>query len=275
MTVQEQLINKLLRVPYVLHAVVRSTPHRPKYTVLFLHGIGTSSVLWEQVADKLPDEVRVVRIDLLGFGQSPKPKWVTYNARVQARSVMYTYFRLRMRGKVIIVGHSLGALVAVEMTKRYPLFIRSLILCSPPFYLPVTDDATKLPRAETALKSIYKTVHNHPERFMKIVTPAVKYKLLNATFNVTEDNLHSYVEALESAIINQTSYADALDISVPTTILHGSLDPVVRLKTLKSLATQNESIQLKTVLSSHEIKSTYRTAVIKEIYQHLDSSLKG
>jgi pimeloyl-ACP methyl ester carboxylesterase len=175
-----------------------------------------------------------------------------------------------MRGKVIIVGHSLGALVAVEIAKRYPRSVRSIILCSPPFYLPASSDGAQLPRTEAVLKSIYKTIYNHPEKFMKIVAPAIKYKLLDKAHTVSEENLYSYVEALESAIINQTSYSDVLELTLPIIILYGTLDPVVRLKTLKQIVTANRSAKLVKVIASHEIRKTYRVAVVKEINQHLE-----
>jgi pimeloyl-ACP methyl ester carboxylesterase len=81
-SIQENLVNKLLRVPYILHSIVRPADGTVRQTVLFLHGIGNSSTAWSQVVDRLPTDVRVIRIDLLGFGKSPKPKWVTYDARI-------------------------------------------------------------------------------------------------------------------------------------------------------------------------------------------------
>ena len=65
---------------------------------------------------------------MLGFGQSPRPQWAVYDAKTQARSVIATLLKLRFSTPLTIVGHSLGALVAIEMALRYPLLVKKLFL---------------------------------------------------------------------------------------------------------------------------------------------------
>ena len=119
--------HRWLHVPYQLHVNQTKTPRRSRATVLFLHGIGNNSHAWDTVIATLPDDVRCISIDLLGFGESPKPRNISYDAREHARSVLHTYLSLGIPEKIIIVGHSLGSLVAVEFAKRYPILVKSLI----------------------------------------------------------------------------------------------------------------------------------------------------
>jgi len=105
---QDRLIHRWLHIPYALHTRVINAKVKPIATVLFIHGMGNSGRAWNKVIDKLPNDIRVVTIDLLGFGQSPRPAWAVYSAKTQARSVLATLLRLRLQGPVIIVGHSLG-----------------------------------------------------------------------------------------------------------------------------------------------------------------------
>ena len=142
------LLHRLLKVPYALHAEVIRSEKQPVATVLFIHGIGNNGHAWDEVIAKLPSDIKIVTVDLLGFGQSPSPSWALYDARTQARSVLATFLKLRLRGPIIIVGHSLGALVAVDIARRYPLIVKSLILCSPPFYQLHEDEKKLLPRAD-------------------------------------------------------------------------------------------------------------------------------
>ncbi|MET0980194.1 MAG: alpha/beta hydrolase, partial [Candidatus Saccharimonadales bacterium] len=245
---------------------------KPRATVVFLHGIGLSAHAWSEVIDKLPNDIRVITIDLLGFGQSPKPRWAIYSVRLQARMIIATFLRLRIRGPVVLVGHSLGALVSVEIAKRYPLLVRSMVLCSPPFYK--QDPVTKrlLPHAENVLKDIYKAIHKNPEQFLKISQVAAKYGLVNKSFSVTSDDVHSYIGALEASIINQTSLQDAVALKrIPMQVIYGALDTVVIGKNLKYLANHNPNVTFTTVMAGHEVRGLYVPVVVKAVQSAIDT----
>lgn len=254
-----------LRIPYTLHVTVDRKVKKPRATVLFIHGIGLSARSWGQVVEQMPRNVRVITIDLLGFGQSPKPHWAIYNVRLQARMIIATVLRLRITGPVVLVGHSLGALVSVEVAKRYPLLVRSMVLCSPPFYKP--DAATKrlIPHADKVLKDIYKAIQKYPDQFIKISQLAVKYGLVNKGFSLTKDDSHGYMGALEASIINQTSLQDAVKLKKRMHIIHGALDAVVIKKNLKYLVKHNDQATLTTVMAGHEVRGLYIPAVIAAI----------
>lgn len=250
----DKLTHKWLRVPYTLHVHTNQQVKKPRATVLFIHGIGNSGGAWDEVIDKLPDDLHLVTIDLLGFGQSARPAWAIYDAKTQARAVIATFFKLRITGRVIIVGHSLGSLVAVEIAKRYPLLVKSLVLCSPPFY---RLDAVKqhlLPGGDRLLADTYRLATRHPEEFVKISKVAKKLGLVNKSFSLTRDDAPSYMNALEATIINQTSLEDAVKLKIPMQILYGRLDPVVIMKNLKYLVNRNVYAQLAIILAGHEVK---------------------
>jgi len=262
----DKILHKWLRLPYRLHVTIDRKVKRPRATLLFIHGIGLSSEAWNEVVDKLPRDIRVITIYLLGFGQSPKPKWAIYDVRLQARMIMATLLRLRIAGPVILVGHSLGALVSVEIAKKYPLFVRSLILCSPPFYRQDASTKRLLPHAENILKDIYRAIHKNPEQFIKISALDAKYGLVNKSFSLSNDDVHSYMGALEASIINQTSLRDAINLKrIPIQLIHGRLDAVVIAKNLKYLAHHNPNVTFSTVLAGHDVRGLYIPAVVKAI----------
>lgn len=271
----DSIIHRWLKVPYALNVRHNQRPKKPRATVLFIHGIGNSGEAWKQVTRRLPDDVRIITIDLLGFGDSPRPSWAMYNAKTQASSVLATLFKLRLRGQVIIVGHSLGALVAVEMARRYPLLVRSLILCSPPFYQ-VDDVKTLLPRTDKVLRKLYESVRENPEQFLKLSAFAMRYKLINDSFNVTAENVDSYMAALEAMIINQTSLRDVQRLRMPIAIIRGTLDPFVIAKNLKQIARSKSNVQLKTVAAGHEVKGLFVSAVVNTVNEALSlKDIKG
>lgn len=267
---RDALLHRWLRIPYTLHVHTNRAPTRPKATVLFIHGIGNSGAAWGDVIARLPDDLHVITIDLLGFGSSPRPRWATYSAKTQARSVIATLVKLRLRRPVIIVGHSLGALVAVEVAKRYPLIVRSLILCSPPFYQPPDTPA----RYDTLLRSLYRLIHRHPEQTIKISALALRLGLVNKAFSLDEKALPSYMGALEASIINQTSLEDAKRLKKPTHVLAGRLDPVVVGRNLKELAATNPHVELTSVTAGHEVQGRLVPAAVSAIIQASKSPRK-
>ena len=270
----DTIAHRWLRIPYTLNVRYADKPKKPRGTVLFIHGIGNTGSAWEEVIERLPRDVAVVSIDLLGFGDSPSPSWALYNAKTQARSVLATLLKLRLAGQVILVGHSLGSLVSIEVAKRYPLLVKSLILCSPPLYTTV-QKSSLLPSSESLLRQLYTSAAERPDNFVKLAAIAMKYDLINKSFNVTPDNVDSYMATLRSIIINQTSLQDAQKLSIPTTIIRGTLDPFVVTKNLKNLAKANKNVRLKSTIAGHEVRGLFVPAIVKAIDQALPPKHKS
>lgn len=267
------LLHKYLRIPYSLHVHVVRKPKSPRATVLFLHGIGTSGATWDEVVNGVPKDVGVIAVDLLGFGKSPNPEWARYSTATQARSLIATLLKLNIRQRLIVVGHSMGSLVAVELAKRYPLLVKSLILCSPPFY---KDIEKKIFVRDRTLKKAYRLAQKHPEHVTAIAALAVKYKLVEKTVNVTAENVAIFMAALESSIINQTSLQDAKRLQKPMHILHGALDPVVIKKNLDSIVKSNQHAELTVVyMAGHTLAGAYVVALTKKIKEVLPAKAAG
>lgn len=102
-------------------------------TLVFLPGIGATTRFWRYVlttgdGPALPG--RHLLIDLLGFGRSPKP-WVTYDVD---RHVAALRRVLAEQGRIILVGHSLGARLAIAYAAQYPEQVDRLVLVSLPYF---------------------------------------------------------------------------------------------------------------------------------------------
>ena len=72
-----QLFDKIwhqkLRRPYKLASIIDEGEGNPP--VVLLHGIGRTASIWENVVTLIKDKHRVVALELLGFGASPKLDW--------------------------------------------------------------------------------------------------------------------------------------------------------------------------------------------------------
>jgi cis-3-alkyl-4-acyloxetan-2-one decarboxylase len=258
------VIHKHLRIPYSLNVHIDQKAKRPRATILLLHGIGNSAAAWDEIVRELPNDTRIISVDLLGFGDSPSPRWMKYDAGVQARSVAATLMRLNIRQPLTIVGHSMGALTAIEIAKRYPFIVKSLVLCSPPLYSEV-QRRQLLPDPNMVLRNFYRLLVKTPAAVVTAAPLALKLKIVGKAFNVTRENVDIYMAALESSIIYQTSMQDINKLKKPMRILHGTFDPVVIKKNLDKVVKTNANAELTVVLAGHELLGAYIPAVVKAV----------
>lgn len=84
--------------------------------ILFLHGTGCDTADWEKVTEQLPDEQYYIALDFRGHGQSSIPI-EPFTIECLADDVLYLIYALKLQ-KVVLVGHSLGGMVAMETAKR-------------------------------------------------------------------------------------------------------------------------------------------------------------
>ena len=266
----DTIIHRWLRVPYTLHVRYHKKAKKSRASVLFVHGIGNTGEGWQEVIDQLPRDISIMTIDLLGFGDSPRPEWAKYSVKTQARSIIATLIKLRLTKKIIIVGHSLGSLVAIEVAKSYPLLVESLVLCSPPLYDSQNDK-------NYLLRRLFRVASNRPDDFVRLSGVAAKYNLINPTFNVTHDNFHSYMATLRASILTQTSLQDVKKINLPIYIIAGKADPWIKKRNLNQVIDENSHASLTMIMARHEIRKRYAktiSQIIEQISKHHKPTVK-
>ena len=96
--------------------------------VLLIHGITGSARQWDQVMPLLAERYTVLAPDLLGHGQSAKPRG-DYSLGAYAVSVRDLLVALGHR-RATVVGHSLGGGIAMQFAYEYPPFAERLVLVS-------------------------------------------------------------------------------------------------------------------------------------------------
>ncbi len=94
--------------------------------VLLIHGITGDSRQWNETIPQLADRYTVVAPDLLGHGQSAKPRG-DYSLGAYAASLRDLLIVLGHRGATV-VGHSLGGGIAMQFSYEYPVFCERLVL---------------------------------------------------------------------------------------------------------------------------------------------------
>lgn len=94
--------------------------------ILLIHGIGDNSTTWEAVQATLAQRFTVIAVDLLGHGQSDKPR-ADYSVAAYANGMRDLLSVLDV-DRATVVGHSLGGGVAMQFAYQYPQLVERLIL---------------------------------------------------------------------------------------------------------------------------------------------------
>ena len=94
--------------------------------LIFLHGTGCDASDWMSVTDALPRNQRCIALDFRGHGQSPVPTQ-PFTLTDLAEDVLHLVDNLRLQ-KLVIVGHSLGGMVAMEVAQRSSRVIGLVLL---------------------------------------------------------------------------------------------------------------------------------------------------
>jgi pimeloyl-ACP methyl ester carboxylesterase len=99
---------------------------RGDQTLVFVHGIACHRGFWATQVRYFAGSHRVVAVDLRGHGESSAPHQ-RYTMRGFADDVMWLCGQLQVV-RPVVIGHSLGGLVALELAAAYPDWPRAAVL---------------------------------------------------------------------------------------------------------------------------------------------------
>jgi pimeloyl-ACP methyl ester carboxylesterase len=109
--------------------------------VLFIHGMPTSSQLWDKVIARLCSHYRCFAIDLPGMGDSPERAYESGFLKTIAEEIDIIRQQNGIE-KWHVVGHDAGSVVAVHYARYFPEHVACMALLAPalfpelrPFYL--------------------------------------------------------------------------------------------------------------------------------------------
>lgn len=224
---QDRVWHRWLKRPYVL---ARPVDAGQGSLVVMLHGIGQTGQVWRHVIELLvPLGHRVVAFDLLGFGKSPKPDWIDYKVDDHAAAVIASLERLRVKldQPIVLVGHSMGCLVAVRVARLRPDLVKHLVLYEMPLYEGLPEKRIYRLRTNWYFK-IYKFIARYQPSF-----DAAEIRLVERLarrivgFEVSADTWQPFVKSLENTIMNQTAADDIKQTRIPMDVIYGRFDMLV------------------------------------------------
>ncbi len=113
---------------YSMFPVVVSGVGEP---ILFLHGFDSSFLEFRRVYPNLKKNYQMIIPDLLGFGFAPRFATNQYSPSKLISNLKDIINTLKITKKIKIVGASMGASVAIRLSKEIPELIDKIILLSP------------------------------------------------------------------------------------------------------------------------------------------------
>ena len=96
---------------------------------VLIHGIGMGRSVFADLVSHLDDAAEVIAIDLPGYGEAPEPPRVLTMERTA--DLVAAYLRSNAGRPAVLVGHSMGAQVAIEIAARHPESAARLVLVGP------------------------------------------------------------------------------------------------------------------------------------------------
>ncbi|MDB5176178.1 MAG: esterase [Candidatus Saccharibacteria bacterium] len=269
MTVSEYLKYRVLRRPLRLH---RGTDTGKGPLVVLLHGIGQSHVVWQPLVPMFSrDNCRVVGFDLLGFGESPIPDWLDYTVDDHVDALLASIKKLRPTQPIILVGHSMGCLIAVRLAYRRPDLVKHLVLYEMPIYEGLPNKRRYRWRVDA-----YRTLYDQ----ISAMQPVAKGKqgLAQALVQkVTGQQIDAaswqpYVKSLKNTIVKQNAAAEIVQLKMPIDVLFGRRDMlVIRGKVQQIFGTDTGHISAHTIRERHRV--TQRASLF--IYERVRAALKA
>lgn len=217
-------LRRLLRRPPLLHVAsdVGSGP-----PVVLLHGIASSSVTFEFVVPLMTDRHRAVSIDLLGFGGSEAPDDATFTIEEHVAALRRTLRTMRLR-RVVLVGHSLGALIATRYAASYRREVTRLVVVSPPVYVTPAEIAAPFDRAAMdGYLRLYEFLRTNKEFTIRAAAGLARLSPIKNLLDVSEKNWNAFVRSLETSIESQTTVTDLVQVTAPIHLVYGTLDPLL------------------------------------------------
>lgn len=99
--------------------------------VLLLHGKNFCAAYWKKTAlDLSKAGYRVIMPDQIGFGKSSKPEHLSYSFQLLAQNTKAILDTLNVKS-TIVLGHSMGGMLATRFALMYPETTKKLILENP------------------------------------------------------------------------------------------------------------------------------------------------
>lgn len=132
--------------PKVLSRTIVDRAPNPKGTIVAFHGVSDNGASLADIGARWGEQWRVVLVDTLGHGLSPRfsPQQLQapFQSALQAAAeTVRVEASQSIGGQVVLFGHSMGGAIAAGVARNHPQLVRAVVLEDPALLTP-TQEAT-------------------------------------------------------------------------------------------------------------------------------------
>lgn len=232
--------------------------------IVLIHGVSDNLLYWQPLVDKLKHQYQILRYDLRGHGLSEmSDKKITMN--VYEKDLLNLLDKLNLK-EVNLVGFSLGGNIALDFTIKHPNRISSITLMS------------TFCKCDEHLSEVFRLLkHSLIEGFIEFYNTILPMILCPNIIEEYEEELN-LMKIQASKTANTDAYIQALDvclnfdvedklgcINVPTLILAGKYDEIIRLNIQKQMHSKIEKSEIIIFNVKHNILVEENVGKISQI----------
>ncbi len=193
--------------------------------LLFIHGWLGSSLEWSYQLYHFNFKNHIIILDLPGFGKSDKPN-INYSVEFFTKQII-DFLKLLGYSEVFIIGHSLGGLIAQNITIKKPKLIKKLILISSTAAIsPTTKEKVMVFWVSILFKLFYR---NFLKKIIKqIISPEKENREFRKLYNNSLELPKAIVLSTFKSMTSKFNLKKELfKISQPTLIIYGTEDKII------------------------------------------------
>ena len=196
------------------------------HTLIFVHGVGMCGDIWEPQVEFFAKKYQVVTYDFLGHGQTPLTTEVPQlDDYVEQLNILVNSLNI---SKFLLVGHSMGALISIAYTLKYPHKILSLVPLNIVFNRNKKAHEIAVKRAENILNANkILNINQTIERWFKNKTRPKDLKKIDKVLSILKKTSpKGYGEAYRIFALSDKVFMSTLsEMQPPVLYLTGSEDP--------------------------------------------------
>ena len=216
--------------------------------LVLLHGLTGSLNYWKRNLESISKTHSLLLIDLLGFGDSPKPR-SNYSLSIQMQAVELVLNKEGFNdGKTLIGGHSMGAIISLALLEKHRHWFKSGVFISIPAY----KDADEFKKVMSTHSFVDRISTSKFSKYICMIHPIFMsraFKPDNLTDEVYEDakkhHWQSYYYSLTEVILKTNLYAMARKIKDKDVLfIHGEKDTTAPLENALKLSREFKNAQI-------------------------------
>ncbi len=244
---------------------LRDEGENGKAPLLCIHGAAASSVVFMDPVRNLQNDRRVIAPDLPGHGQSDRwhpPADVTIEMYRDAIGTICANLKVE---KVVLLGHSMGGLIALACAAAWPERVAGLILA---------NTGARLKVASTIFDTIDNDFAHLPELFDRVSwSPATPKEIVSRWSGLLVSADQEIARADFSAIAAFAQFEDPTalgKLKLPTLVLAGADDQLTPPSLAKKLATAIPGAELRIFeAAGHQLPQEKPAQFLEEIRRFL------